>query len=249
MNTEDRTIETAIASGRSSDASAQLSALNGGLVVSCQARDGNPLRSPTVMAVMAQAAVMGGAVGIRANGPADIAAIRQAVDVPIIGIFKVEMPDGSLFITPSPETVRAVTAAGSRLVALDGTDRARPGGVDLPAVIDTIHLEGACALADISTEEEGMRAVECGADAVGTTLSGYTPYSRTQDGPDLGLVERLARRLPVPVFAEGRIATPTQVRHAFEAGAAFVVVGTAITDISAVTRTFVRGTRIGREKA
>ena len=42
------------------------------------------------MARFAQAAVQGGAAGIRANGPEDIRAIRQAVRVPIIGIWKAE---------------------------------------------------------------------------------------------------------------------------------------------------------------
>ncbi|HZU14344.1 MAG TPA: N-acetylmannosamine-6-phosphate 2-epimerase [Chloroflexota bacterium] len=249
MDTEDRTTEAAREPAGARGARADLASLRGGLVVSCQARGGNPLRGPTFMAAMARAAVMGGAAGIRANGPDDIAAVRRAVDVPIIGILKVTMPDGSLFITPSPETVRAVIAAGSRLVALDGTGRARAGGATLRQVIDTVHAESACALADISTEDEGLHAADCGADAVGTTLSGYTPYSRRQAEPDLVLVERLASRLDIPVFAEGRIATPGQVRQAFEAGAAFVVVGTAITDIVAVTRAFVRGVGPGRAEA
>ena len=46
--------------------------LHGGLVVSCQASPGDPLHGPVFMAAMARAAVLGGAVGIRANGPADI---------------------------------------------------------------------------------------------------------------------------------------------------------------------------------
>ena len=50
--------------------------------------------------------MLGGAAGIRADGVADIAAIREAIgpDVPIMGIFKVKQPDGSLFITPSAES-------------------------------------------------------------------------------------------------------------------------------------------------
>jgi N-acylglucosamine-6-phosphate 2-epimerase len=217
----------------------ELASLDGGLVVSCQARDGSPLRGPAFMAPMAHAAVLGGAVGIRADGPDDITAIRAAVSVPILGIYKVKLSPDSLFITPSADAVRAVVRAGSRLVALDGTGRPRPGGQTLEEVIETVHEEGACALADVSTEEEGRRAVAAGADAVGTTLSGYTAYSPRQDGPDLTLVERLAHSLTVPVFAEGRIATPEEARLALHAGASFVVVGTAITDPIAITRQFV----------
>ena len=48
----------------------------------------------------------------------------------------------------------------------------------------------------------------------------------------------LAAELDCPVFAEGRISTPEQARAAFEAGAYAVVVGTAITDPVALTRSF-----------
>src|SRR5215207_5933155 len=54
-----------------------LAPLRGRLIVSCQARESEPLRDPYIMAAMAQAAVMGGAVGIRANGADDIRAIKQ----------------------------------------------------------------------------------------------------------------------------------------------------------------------------
>ena len=46
-----------------------------GLIVSCQARPGNPLRGADHMAAMAEAAEMGGAVAIRADGIADITEI------------------------------------------------------------------------------------------------------------------------------------------------------------------------------
>lgn len=231
------------------DAKDELSSLHGGLVVSCQAREGSPLHGSMFMTAMALSAVSGGAVGIRADGPEDIRAIRKSVDVPIIGILKVKLTDGSLFITPSEDAVRTIVASGSRLVALDGTGRSRPGGQLLRDVIAAVHAEGACALADVSTDDEGWRAVEDGADAVGTTLSGYTPYSFRREEPDLALVERLAGRLQVPVFAEGRITTPVQARQAFDAGAAFVVVGTAITDPAAITRAFVRRIEEARQAA
>ena len=62
--------------------------LRGKLIVSCQALEGSAFRNPESIARFAQAAVAGGAAGIRANGPEDIRAIRQAVGVPIIGIWK-----------------------------------------------------------------------------------------------------------------------------------------------------------------
>lgn len=82
-------------------------------------------------------------------------------------------------------------------------------------------------MADISTEDEGNRAFEAGADLVATTMSGFTPYSRRLEGPDIELVRRLAPH--GRVVAEGRIKCPEQLEAAFDAGAYAVVVGRAIT--------------------
>lgn len=228
----------------------ELGQLTGGLVVSCQARPDNPLHGPALMAIMARAAVLGGACGIRANGADDITAIRVVVDVPILGISKAVADDGAVFITPTVASAEAVIAAGARLVALDGTRRPRPGGEALAAVIAAIHAAGGLALADIATIADADHAVEAGADAVGTTLSGYTADSRRQDGPDLALLAALVKRHRVPVFAEGRIWTADQARQALALGAAFVVVGTAITNPMATTARFVtvmRGEQGGSE--
>jgi N-acylglucosamine-6-phosphate 2-epimerase len=220
---------------------AELDRLRGGLVVSCQAREDNPLHGPQFMAAMASAAIAGGAVGIRADGFADVTAIRDAVGphVPIMGIYKVKQPDGSLFITPSAEAARAIIAAGAQLVALDGTPRSRPGGEQLADVVSAIHAAGGAALADVGTIDDAFYAISCGVDAIGTTLSGYTPESPMSEGPDLDLLERLARDCSVPVFAEGRIWTREEARQAIELGASFIVVGTAITNPTAITARFV----------
>jgi N-acylglucosamine-6-phosphate 2-epimerase len=219
---------------------ADLERLRGRLVVSCQARAENPLHGPLFMAAMARAAVLGGAAGIRADGAADVSAIRAAIgpDHPILGIAKAKTADGSLFITPSAESARAVIAAGASLVALDGTPRPRPGGESLREVVAAIHAAGGAALADVGTFDDARYAVDCGVDAVGTTLSGYTPDSPRLEGPDFPLLERLARECPVPAFAEGRIWTPEEARQVLALGASFVVVGTAITNPTAITARF-----------
>ena len=228
---------------------AALDNLSGRLVVSCQAREDNPLHGPGFMAAMAKAAMLGGAAGIRADGEADIAAIREAVgpDVPIMGIFKVKQPDGSLFITPTAEAARKVIAAGAQLVALDGTARPRPGGESLADVVAAIHAAGGAALADIDTVESARYAISCGVDAVGTTLSGYTPATVKTDGPDFHLIEELVALSPVPVFAEGRFWTREEARRALVLGASFVVVGTAITNPMAITERFVAAMRDASE--
>ena len=225
------------------DGRTELKRLTGGLIVSCQAREGNPLHGPSFMAAMAQAAVQGGAVGIRANGAADVAAIRQAIgpEIPIMGIAKETDADGSVFISPSVASVEPIMAAGAALIALDGTHRPRPGGESLATVIAAIQAAGGAALADIDTLESARYAVSCGADAVGTTLSGYTPNSRKQDDPDFDLLGHLVAELDVPVFAEGRFWTPEQAARALSLGASFVVIGTAITNPLSITERFVRG--------
>lgn len=78
-----------------------------------------------------------------------------------------------------------------------------------------------------------------GADLVGTTLAGYTSARAKGAGPDLELVAALARELAgTPVVAEGRIHTPEQAAAALAAGAHAVVVGTAITHPTSITRWF-----------
>ena len=102
--------------------------MRGGLIVSCQAQLGSPLEGPTFMAAMAQSAEQGGAVGIRANGADDIAAIKRTVSLPVIGILKRRDMGGDAWITPDPRSARTVIQAGADIVAIDGTHRKRPDG-------------------------------------------------------------------------------------------------------------------------
>lgn len=214
-----------------------LQALSGGLIVSCQTS--TPLNGPQFMGPMAEAAVLGGAVGIRANGPDNIAAIRARVDVPIIGIDKQRVEGFSVYITPGLDAALAVIEAGADIVALDGRCAPRPSGITLEQLIDGVHERGALVMADVSTLEEGLYAARVGADIVSSTLSGYTPYSPQLEGPDLDLVEALAEHTGLPVIAEGRYYTPDDVAAAFARGAFAVVVGRAITEPQLITSRFV----------
>jgi N-acylglucosamine-6-phosphate 2-epimerase len=137
--------------------------------------------------------------------------------------------------------------AGATIVALDATDRPRPGGEKLAWTIAALHEIGIPVMADISTRSEAEAAVTAGADLVATTLAGYTPSTCDLDGsePAFGLLREI-RGLPVPVVVEGRIWTVEHVERAFEGGAFAVVIGSAITAPNLITRRFTDAARAWR---
>lgn len=220
-----------------------LESLRGGLIASCQAPLGSPLRDPAIVAKIAQATLLGGAIGLRVNGPDDIAAVRAITQVPIIGLFKVAGPQRNI-ITPDLPSAASLMKAGATIIAVDATHEAR--GNDF-SIIPALRRElGAIVMADVSTLDEGLRAWEAGADVVGTTLSGYTPDSPPgADSPDIELVAALAAH-GATVIAEGRYRNPAQVTQAFTVGAHAVVVGTAITDPMTTSAIFARATPRGK---
>jgi N-acetylmannosamine-6-phosphate 2-epimerase/N-acetylmannosamine kinase len=214
-----------------------LSELRGGLIVSCQAEEGTAFRDSASMARFARAAVQGGAVGIRANGREDVLAIRQAVSVPIIGICKTLQDDGKVLITPTFESARELVEAGAGLVALDCTAR----GLKLGALDRLRRIKAELdvpVLADIATIEEGAEAARAGADAVLSTLRGYTEETRQVQEFEPQFIAELVRAVNVPVIAEGRINSPQQAHAALQAGAYAIIVGTAITRPQSITRGF-----------
>lgn len=213
------------------------------LIVSCQALADEALFGSDIMAKMAISVARGGAKAIRANTPADVKAICQAVDLPLIGLFKEVLPGYDVIITPTLKHALAIAEAGADIIAIDGTQRPHPEG-EIKDLIARIHAQSGClVMADISTCEEGLAAAEAGADMLSTTLSGYTPYSPQQRGPDLELVTQLAASSPVPVIAEGRYHNPEQVKQAFLNGAVSVVVGGAITRPRQITEYFIETIR------
>lgn len=217
---------------------AELEALRGRLIVSAQAYPGEPMRTPATMAQVAASAVIGGAAAVRVQGIADVQFTRGAVEVPVIGLWK----DGheGVFITPTARHALAVAQAGAHIVAIDGTRRERPDGLDLKATIELVHAEShALVMADCGSLQDALAAAAAGADLVGTTLAGYSGERPKTPGPDLELLEAIAAAgLEVPLVAEGRIHTPAQARAALDAGAFAVVVGTAITHPATITGWF-----------
>ena len=213
--------------------------LRSSLIVSCQAYPGEPMRDPRTTAQVAQSAVIGGAAAVRVQGIGDILAVRSAVEVPVIGLWK-DGHDG-VFITPTLHHALACANAGAHIVALDGTRRPRPDGLTLAETIDGVHRQSAAlVMADCGSAADAVAAAEAGADIIGTTLAGYTGERPRTDGPDLELLRELAG-LDLggrPIIAEGRIHTPAQGRAALDAGAFAVVVGTAITHPATITGWF-----------
>lgn len=214
-----------------------LERLRGRLIVSCQAYPGEPLRVPEIMERMAQAAVAGGAAGIRAQGLEDVRRIVAATDVPVTGLWK----DGEdpVFITPTLEHAIAVADAGAHIVALDGTRRPRPDGRTLAETVAGLRAHAdVLVMADCGSLDDALAAEDAGVDVVGTTLAGYTGERERTDGPDVELVDQLVARCERPVVVEGRVHTPAQAADAMDRGAFAVVVGTAITHPTTITGWF-----------
>jgi N-acylglucosamine-6-phosphate 2-epimerase len=217
-----------------------LASLRGGLIVSCQAYPGEPMRDAGTMARVAASVETGGAVAVRAQGLADITAVKAAVGVSVIGIWK-DGADG-VFITPTLDHARRVLDAGADVLALDSTTRPRPDHRSLAETITAIRDEygDVPIMADCDGVEAALAAREAGADLIGTTLAGYTDGRPRTVGPDLALIDELVIALPAgtPIVAEGRIHTPDQARATIEHGAFAVAVGTAITHPATITGWF-----------
>ena len=228
-----------------------LEKLKGGLIVSCYAGyDFNKeMGMPQTMACMAQSCIAGGAKAIRTNWE-NVAAIKKAVEVPVIGIKKVyrsgDMVTGDFRITPTLKEVEELLEAGADGIAIDGTIRERYDDQTLEAFIHTIKKEfSTFIIADISTVEEGVAAWNYGADMVGTTLSGYTPYSKNplpfgqlpSPEPDYEIIQDLRAAGVKHIVAEGRITNGVKMRKALEAGAHSVVIGTSITEPRKIVKT------------
>ena len=218
-----------------------LSKIKDGLIVSCQALEDEPLYSSFIMSKMANAAKEGGAVGIRANSYVDIKAIKEAVDIPVLGLVKRNYSDSKIYITPTMKEVAEIVEAGADVVAVDATHRLRPQGKTLEKFYHEIRQQypDIILMADISNYEEGVKAEELGFDIVSTTLSGYTEYTENNKLPNYELLSSLAQKLTIPVIAEGGIWTPEELKKLMSLGAFAAVIGTAITRPREITKRFV----------
>lgn len=216
--------------------------LKNGVIVSCQARGNSPFNSPDGVSMLARAAELGGAVGIRSEGVKKTEKILQQTSLPVIGLIKSDFPDGYVRITGSFEDVESLLTIGTHIIAIDGTFRLREG-ITGPEFIGKVKEKYNClVLADIAQYDEGLACIAAGADALSTTLSGYTPATvhLKENGPDFALLKNLVMVSPIPVFAEGRVNTPKEAGQMIELGAWGIIAGTAITSPTAITEWYIK---------
>lgn len=220
-----------------------VSRLKGKLIVSCQALPNEPLHSSFIMSRMAVAAKEGGASGIRANTKEDIAEIKKAVDLPVIGIVKRDYADSEIYITPTMKEIRELMEVKPEIIAIDATDRLRPEGKTLDEFFKEIKAEypDQLLMADCSTYEECIHADDLGFDFVGTTMIGYTPESQGLkiDADDFKILRDVLANVKHPVICEGNIDSPQKARRVLDLGSYCVVVGSSITRPQLITKKYV----------
>ena len=204
------------------------------LIVSCQPVPDGAMDTAVFVAGFARAALTAGARALRIESSAYVAAVRSAVDAPIIGIVKRDLDDSPVRITPFIADVEALADAGADIIAFDATDRPRPATIE--ALLAAIKSRGLLSMADCSCLDDAKHALAAGADFVGSTMSGYVGGPEPVE-PDIALIAAM-RQLTPYVIAEGRIRTPQHAADAVRAGAYAVVVGSAITRTEHVTSWF-----------
>ena len=218
--------------------------MKGKVIVSCQAVPGEPLyvEEKAIMYLMARAAKQAGTPVIRTSSIRDVTAIKEETGLPVIGLIKVQYDGFESYITPTMKEVDALVEAGSDVIALDCTNQKRGDGKSISEFITEVRRKypDEILMADISTYEEGVNAWKLGVDIVGTTMSGYTPYSPKLDGPDYELVKKLSSTVDIPVIGEGRVHSPEQAVEMLNAGAFAVVVGGAITRPLEIAQRFIK---------
>ena len=209
------------------------------LIVSCQAMPGDPLDHTDTLRRIAISVLRGGAGGLRANGAECIAAFRQETDLPIIGILK-RFQNGKPDITPDFASAQIISSAGADIIGVDCSAGRFTSSEPWPQLLSRIRQElSKPVLADIATLDEAIAAEQSGADAVATTMFGYTPETAGQRSISWTLVERLVNSVHLPVIVEGHVRQPDEVRRAFDLGVFAVVVGAAITQPEAITARFI----------
>ena len=223
-----------------------LDAIHGKMIISCQAVEDEPLyvEEKSIMYLMARAAKQAGTPAIRTSSIRDVIAIKEETGLPVIGLVKIQYPGYEGYITPTMKEVDALVECGVSIIAADATDsdkRPRPDGKSLDEFFGEVREKypDQLFMADCSSYEEGMHAAEIGFDLIGTTMNGYTAYTKGTELPNIELMRQLARDCGKPVIAEGGIWLPDQLKAALDAGVHAAVIGGAITRPMEITKRFV----------
>ena len=222
--------------------------LKGGIIVSCQSKEGDPTHCPEFMAAFAKSAEIGGAAGIRANSVVDIEAIKKVTDLPVIGIWKRHWEDAwwNIMITPTFADCKELADAGADIIAIETTGRKRPNNEDVKELVDRVRNElNVPVMADCHDMEDAMRT---NADIIAPTLSGV---GTTEDEytPPWTLIEKMVKEGGRPVIAEGHFWEPPDVERGFGLGVHAIVIGSAITRPWMITERFVQFSPQGKAKS
>lgn len=215
------------------------------LIISCQAEGNSPFNHPSKLSLFAIAAEQGGAGGIRSEGLKKTRKIREVCTLPIIGIIKDKFSDGSICITRGKSDISKLIDSGADLIAVDGTSREKSGltGPEFIQFCKT-RFPDVPIIADIATLDEAIACVRFGADAISTTLRGYTPETSNMlsDPFDIEFLKLLRERLPVgfPIIAEGKIKNLETVKKINEIGTWCIVIGSVITRPVLTTNEYVK---------
>lgn len=220
-----------------------LNKVSGGLIVSCQALENEPLHSSFIMGRMARAADQNGAVGIRANTVEDIKEIRKETNLPIIAIIKREYPDSELYITATKKEVEELKEVNPEVIAIDFRNKKRPNGETIEELIEFARniLPNTLLMADCETEEEVYQAAKAGFDFAGTTFFGKNRELAKIVENDYELLKRLIKNSKIPIIAEGGVETPEEAADILKLeGLATLVVGSIITRPQYIIEKFVK---------
>ena len=224
--------------------------LKDGLIVSCQAVPSEPHYMPGITTMFAECAKWAGAKGLRVNSPEDIRAIKEKVDLPIIGIWKIDRNIKDVYLTPNLEAAKAVWEAGAEIIAVQATNHYLDDGKLAYETIKEIkeNIPEALIFADVSTAQDAKIAAEYGADFVAPTLYGYTKAGHfdkldIKDAPDFYLLRDIidaVKGTNAKVIMEGKVSTPEIAVQCLYMGAYAVVVGNAITRPHITAKRFAR---------
>ena len=179
-----------------------------GLIVSVQAPAGSPMRDPDVIAAMAEASCAMVLWGFASRAQSTSVRCGNAAQGPDHWPWKRTFPDSSVYITPGWQEIFAVWSAGADVVAIDATERPRPEGQSLAALVERARLElGAPVMADVDSLANGLEAARLGCQWV-------APRCMATPRPPLRLSRRgslgpLRQQLPASVglICEGGIAS------------------------------------------